>query len=222
MPGPDPTTPCAARRPGRPRSTVTHEAILEAALHLLAEDGFRGMSVEAVAERAGTSKTTIYRWWPSKEALLAEAVAHGRHDLPFTPTGEPHADLVALLEVMIAHLPPRNCSPIARLVGAMADSDELAELFRTHVIEPRRAGVRVRLQAAVDASVLSGELDLELAIDQLVGPLLYRHLVTGDPLDADLPARLVADLFAAHPPDVVAAQAAAPPATAATAEEEHP
>ncbi len=187
-----------ARRPGRPRNAETHAAILRAALSLLGEAGVAGMTVEAVAERAGTSKATIYRWWDSKEALLLEALDPVQHALPFTPTGDPRGDLVGILEALVRSLPPRACSPIARLVGAMADSDDLARTLRTRVIGPRRAGVARLLRAAVDAGALPADLDLDLATDQLVGPVLYRHLVSGDPIGADVPARLVRDLFAAH------------------------
>lgn len=191
---------CAPRRPGRPRDSKTHAAILEAAFALLGEAGFQGMSVQAVAERAGTSKATIYRWWGSKEALLAEALDHHRHDQPFTPSGDARADLVALLTQLCTHLPPRSCSPIARLVGAMADSEELAELFRRHLMRPRRAVVAHRLEAAIAEGLLPPNLDRELAIDQLIGPILYRHLVAGATVGPDVPERLVDALLAAHRP----------------------
>jgi AcrR family transcriptional regulator len=194
------TEPAAPRRPGRPRSATTHEAILDAAAALFAECGHGGMSVEAVADRASTSKATIYRWWDSKEALLVEALEHHRPRLDFTPSGDPRRDLVDLLVAMIELLPPRHHSPIARLIGAMADSEELATMLRERFVGRRREQTMRLLRAAIDARELAADLDLELAADQLVGPILYRHLVTGDPLDTSIAERLVADLYAAHPP----------------------
>jgi AcrR family transcriptional regulator len=187
-------------RPGRPRNPATHAAILTAAEQLLGEAGYAGMTVEAIAERAGTSKATIYRWWDSKEELLLEALDPAQHALPFTPTGVARDDLVGILEALVRTLPPRACSPIARLVGAMADSAHLAATLRTKVIGPRRAAVADLLRAAVATGDLPGDLDLDLAVDQLVGPLLYRHLVSGDPIAPDIPARLVDAFFSAHPP----------------------
>lgn len=196
--------PCAAtdeqcaRRPGRPRSTRTHLAILDAALEQLVACGYQGMSMEAIAERAGTSKATIYRWWTSKEELLVEALETRRPSLAFEPTGAPREDLERLLTMMVERLPPRAQSTIARLVGAMADSAELAEMLSSRHGGHRKAALMDLVRAAVDAGELDPDLDVELACDQLVGPVLYRHLVTGDPVDADLARALVADLWAAH------------------------
>ncbi len=187
-----------ARRPGRPRSTRTHLAILDAALEQLISCGYQGMSMEAIAERAGTSKATIYRWWRSKEELLVEALETRRPALAFEPTGEPRQDLERLLGLMVERLPPRAESTIARLVGAMADSEELAEMLKARHGGHRKAGLVDLIHAAIDAGQLDPNLDVDLACDQLVGPILYRHLVTGDPVGADLARTLVADLWAAH------------------------
>jgi AcrR family transcriptional regulator len=159
----DPADTCAPggpRPPGRPRDPAVHVAILDAAEALLAEAGYARMSVEAVAARAGTSKATIYRWWPSKEALVVEALERRRVAIDVPRTDDPRADLVALLRAMVATLPPRSHSPIARLVGATADSDELAALLRTRIVGPRRARVGELVTAAVDAGALDPAVDL--------------------------------------------------------------
>lgn len=192
-------SPSDAGRPGRPRSTRTHLAILDAALAQLVECGYRGMSMEAIAERAGTSKATIYRWWSSKEELLVEALETRRRPLPFEPTGAPRQDLERLLVLMAEQLPPPGQSTIARLVGAMADSAELAAMLRAPQRgHPRRQVMVDLLRAAIEQGELEPDLDIELACDQLGGPIMYRHLVTGGPVDAGLARQLVADLYAAH------------------------
>src|SRR5438067_8052092 len=91
----DPATP-ATRKPGRPRSARAHRAILAAALALLAEEGFEAMSMEGVAARAGVGKSTIYRRWASKEALLIEAVSSIHAEAPIVDTGNIRDDLLAL------------------------------------------------------------------------------------------------------------------------------
>lgn len=187
-----------ARRAGRPRSTRTHLAILDAALEQLVSSGYQGMSMEAIAERAGTSKATIYRWWNSKEELLVEALETRHPALTFEPTGTPREDIERLLSLMVERLPPRSQSTIARLVGAMADSQELAAMLRARHGGHRKAALIDLIHAAIDAGELDPDLDVGLACDELVGPVLYRHLVTGDPIDADLASTLVAHLWAAH------------------------
>src|SRR5260370_18750172 len=86
------------RKPGRPRSAQAQKAIIDATLELLAEEGFQGLSIEAVAARAGVGKTTIYRRWSSKEELVMEAIRQVQIDVPVMDTGNFRNDLAALLQ----------------------------------------------------------------------------------------------------------------------------
>src|SRR6266581_6307765 len=88
--------PGPAKGPGRPRSERAHEAILEATLDLLLEEGFTRMSIEAVAERAGVGKTTIYRRWPSKSDLVIDAIGGLQAEIPVISTGNLRNDLMAM------------------------------------------------------------------------------------------------------------------------------
>ncbi len=160
------------RRPGRPRSARAHASILRAALELLAEVGYRGLSMEAVAARAGVGKATIYRRWRSKDELLKEAIASLNADFEYVDTGSLQSDL----EALIALGAPGAMQVMPQLLGELMRQPELHELFRANLIEPRRAIARQALEAAQRRGELARGVDLELVVDMLIGPLFYRAL----------------------------------------------
>src|SRR5215213_7748485 len=134
---------------GRPRDPRCDEAIYEAAVTLCAEAGFDGMTLEAVAARAGVSKPTIYRRCPEGKAqLVAAAIAWRREAKPQSPdTGTLRGDLLATVRDMVAHM-RENAQLAAGLVHQLRTSPELAEIFRVHVIEPERARWTIPLERA--------------------------------------------------------------------------
>jgi len=140
---------------GRPRDPRCDEAIYEAAVTLCAEAGFDGMTLEAVAARAGVSKPTIYRRCPEGKAqLVAAAIAWRREAKPQSPdTGTLRGDLLATVRDMVAHM-RENAQLAAGLTRQLRASAELAEIFRVHVIEPERA----RWIALVERAESRGEL----------------------------------------------------------------
>src|SRR5260370_36921305 len=127
---------------GRPRSEKAHNAILKAAAELLLEKGLAAVSMDAVAARAGVSKATIYRWWPSKETLALEAVYRAWSDVgpPQPDTGSLRGDLRAMLLPWARRLRER---PYGRVIAAFiteAQTDPaFEEQYRTGFVEPRRA-----------------------------------------------------------------------------------
>jgi AcrR family transcriptional regulator len=168
----------AVRGPGRPRDPHVEAAIVQATLELLDEAGYGRLTLEAVAARAGVGKATIYRRWPGKEQLVVHAVATvtetGTHE---RLTGTLREDLVRSVDrILRKHGSTTGGRLINRLVG---ESPELMDCYREQVIEPRRARLRGRLQRAVDQGELRGDLDLEVMIDALVGPVMYGVLVAG-------------------------------------------
>src|SRR5919204_5612287 len=134
----------AARAPrGRPRSAAVDEAILEAALAEMAEQGYARMSVDAVASRAGVSKPTLYLRHPSKAALATAAVASLRSSPRPEPTGDTRADLVALLRLFRSGVErPYGIAMIGTVLAEEAHTPELMRLFRERLVEPRRRGPR--------------------------------------------------------------------------------
>jgi AcrR family transcriptional regulator len=180
MTSPSDTRPGPAKGPGRPRSERAHEAILEATLALLVEEGFTRMSIEAVAARAGVGKATIYRRWPSKADLVAEAVASLKdHQLVDFDSGSVREDLVNLGEQVFK---PKESSEVTevmlKLMSARARHPELQEAFRRHVIEPRRRILAEVLQRGVERGEIRADVDVEVAVDVLMGFVSYRHMVS--------------------------------------------
>jgi AcrR family transcriptional regulator len=166
-----------ARPPGRPRSAQAHQAILDAAVALFIEEGLEGMSVEAVAARAGTGKTTIYRRWPSKEDLVIDAIAQVLSTAPATDTGSVREDLLQLgreLHGLMSSSATGGVFP--RMAAEVARRSRLGRLYGQRVIGPRRAALAEALQRGIQRGELPKDTDVELAIDLLVGGLLLRRL----------------------------------------------
>src|ERR671910_420674 len=164
------------RQMGRPRDARADRAILEATLELIAERGVHAFRTEDVAARAGVGKGAIYRRYRSKNELVTAAVA----------------ELVREeIELYRRSLPARL---MPNLIGAMAEQPELARAMRGGFLAGRRAALREVLRRGVQRGDLRPDLDLELALDVLGGPLFYRLLVTGGPLDEQL-AEGIADLI---------------------------
>lgn len=178
--------------PGRPRSERVHRAILDATLELLAERGWDGLTMEGIAGRAGVGKATVYRRWKSREGVLAAAVDRlVGEEIAIPDTGALRSDLGVLMARAVALYrgPPGRMMP--GLVSAMARHPEVAEAVRTGFLASRRDALREVLDRGVLRGELRADTDPELALDFLGGPLFYRLLVTGGPLDEALAAGTV-------------------------------
>lgn len=183
------------RGPGRPRSPQCDRAIIGAALDVLVEEGFEGMTIEGVAARAGVGKATIYRRWPSKSELVLDAVrTKAQASVPF-PSCHAAADARSALEQLLEDLRSTMIGPDGPVLRAfMAEAQlhpELAEGFQRLFIEPRRALLREMVEQAVTTGELPPSTDAELVAD--VGPamLWQRLMVNGAPLTEDLPRRII-------------------------------
>ena len=177
-------TTTAAPTRGRPRSEKARHAILEAAAELLLARGLGAVSMDAVAERAGVSKATIYRWWPSKEMLALDALLEwAATRAPARDTGSLRGDLLALVKPWVREI---TRQPFGRVIAALvteARSDpEFAEAYRTHFVEPRREAMRAAFARAALRGEVSADLDVEVAVDLIYGPLYHRLLHGHAPL----------------------------------------
>ena len=175
----------ASARAGRPRSERCRRKILAAADELLAEQGFADTSVDAIAQAAGVSKATIYRWWPNKAAVVMEAL-HGaiEADFPASAGAGAQEDLIVRIRRTIALFRGPKGRILASLIGEAQFDPDLAEAYCQRLLGPRRAGLRVALERAVAAGAIRPG-DLELAIDIVYGPLYARLLLGHAPLDDD-------------------------------------
>ncbi|HEX4679535.1 MAG TPA: TetR/AcrR family transcriptional regulator C-terminal ligand-binding domain-containing protein [Gaiellaceae bacterium] len=174
-----------ARR-GRPRSERAHKAILEAAGELLLQSGLDAVGMDAIAMRAGVSKATIYRWWPTKESLALDAIYHewtAAHP-ESAGSGSLRVDLYSLLRPWVRLL---NDRPYGRVVAAILAKvqidDRFAEEYRTRFIDRRRQRAREIMQRAIESGEIGAGTNVELALDLLYGPVYHRLLHGHAPLD---------------------------------------
>ncbi|MFC9857097.1 MULTISPECIES: TetR/AcrR family transcriptional regulator [unclassified Streptomyces] len=186
------TSPSSVRRSERSR-----RATLQAALDLCTEKGYGRVTVEAIAARAGVSKKTIYRWWPSKGAVLLEAFAEALVDAtPFVDTGDIGADLRTHVTgaVKLLSTPPYGPA-YAGILSEVHHDDVLAEAVRDQLVGPRVEGAVGRLRSAQERGQIPADADLPLAVEMLYGPLYYRHLLRKPPQDEATIAALVAHVL---------------------------
>ncbi|MCM2417758.1 TetR/AcrR family transcriptional regulator [Streptomyces sp. RKAG293] len=175
------------------RSAKARESVLEAVDGLLAEKGFAGVTVEGIAARAGVAKQTIYRWWNTKTDILMEAFLQDVAEEPAPPDhGDVARDLRDHLGWLAAFLGRSDSGAVLKALMAQAHLDPVfaADLQGRYLDEQRRRD-RLPLDRAVDRGDLPAGLDVAAETDQLVGPVYYRFLVTGEPIGRDFTDRLV-------------------------------
>jgi len=180
------------RAPGRPRSEHSRQAILRSTLKLLSrQGGFYDLSIEAVAEDAGVSKATVYRWWPTKAALVVDAFSAGAdEELRFQDTGTLHRDISQQMHrVVRIFRSPRGKVLSALLAGGQSDP-ELLEAFRDRFLWPRRREAYKTLQRGIDRGEIAPDTDLDLLLDSLYGPIYMRFLIRHTELSNDFADRL--------------------------------
>jgi AcrR family transcriptional regulator len=188
----------ATRSPGRPRSPEADTAIVQATLELLADVGYRSMTMEQVRSRSGVGKATIYRRYANKDELVRAAMVHLHHELPVPEdTGSLRGDLRQVLEAAVGAAVETNAGHVVpRLLGESAHDPELQKLFYDNLVAPRRKVIRTVFERAVERGELRGDLDLELVMDLLVGSIIYRGLISGmDPMAMADRAQLVLDVL---------------------------
>lgn len=181
-----------AAGPGRPRDTALSDAIMSATLDLIARQGFRDARLEDVAARVGTSKQALYRRWPDKSTLVADAVRSALARVNPTPpdTGSLRGDLVTLLGNTVRALTRTPLGgALAALVGETGDR-ALSRCLR-EVERDRRMLLRAILSRAADRGELAGGRDIELDIDALLGAIYFRLLVRRVALGPTLAAQVV-------------------------------
>jgi AcrR family transcriptional regulator len=187
---------------GRPRDRAVDQAVLEALIELVSERGYAGTTMDLIAERAGVAKTTIYRRWPSRDALILEAV-HALK-LPRVPedTGALESDLIAELEgVYAATGEPHIARFMQATVGEMLANEELARLFRAHLLEQRAGKGHEIFRRAAARGEIPSDLDCSLYVNLMAGSTMLRVLLLGERPqsgDAEAYARAILDAITAE------------------------
>jgi AcrR family transcriptional regulator len=179
------------------RSESARTAILQAADDLVLERGFDGLTMEGIAARAGVAKQTIYRWWSTKADVLLDAFLQDAvKGLNETARGDLEVDLPAYLRRLAAFLDKADTGATFRALLSHGHLDRsFGERFRTEVVSVRRAYLRSLLDGAVQRGQLPEVLDVDAEIDQLVGPLFYRALVSCEPVEVRFADLLVTEFF---------------------------
>jgi AcrR family transcriptional regulator len=190
------------RHPGRPRSKQADRAILDAARDLLVEEGFTRLRLEHVAARAGVGKGTIYRRWPSKEALTLDLVLGlAAPHLDIADVGDTRAELRAAARNPLAAITGTPWGPVIRaMLSQIAGNPTIGDPFRAVVVARRRAEVARVVERGIARGDLRPDADAAIATELLVGPVYFR-LVFGGELDTEFADRVGDAVFRAFASD---------------------
>ncbi|RJL30466.1 TetR/AcrR family transcriptional regulator [Bailinhaonella thermotolerans] len=177
------------------RSERSRRAILAAARELVSEVGYAKVSIEAIAARAGVGKQTIYRWWPSRGAVIFDsflALSEGAEGMALPDTGDLAADLKLVMRATAAEFAdPAFEAPIRALNAEIINDPELARQYHEKLAAPVDEAKRERLRSAQRAGQLPPDIDLDLFLEFLYGPFYQRWLTRGGPLTPEYADSLV-------------------------------
>jgi AcrR family transcriptional regulator len=181
---------------GRPRSESCRTAILAAAGELMISGGLAAATMEAIAARAGVSKATIYKWWPSRGAVALDGLLSRVSDTLIVPEGMTARDaLTGQIAALIAVFTDSVTGHLLRALVATAQSDpEIARALRERWLGPRRAVAAEIIRAGIDRGEIRADVDVATAVDQLFAPVYHRLLFGHAPLDVSLAATAVGNL----------------------------
>ena len=183
----------AAAAGGRARNPELDDAIAAATAALLEERGFAGLTIEAIARRAGVARATVYRRWANLDALLAHVLQGVIHDIPIPDRGHVREDLIALLQDQLSFI-KRDAGKLYPSLGVQAKADPSARDTMAGLMQLRRAAVCEVLRRGVDRGEIRDDADLDLAFFLMWGSAYYRHMfgfACAAPIEADFIPRLV-------------------------------
>jgi AcrR family transcriptional regulator len=185
---------CTPKR-GRPRSSDVDQRVLDATLDLASEVGINGMSMDDVAQRASASKASIYRRWPSKEALVLDALRHAMHPIDDIDTGSVRDDLQMYLREVATRMSNGRSTDVLPHLIEVAMRDEVLRASLDEYVQFRRRPLRRILQRGIDRGELASDIvgdDLDVLVDLLIAPFVYRRLLSHAPIDDAFVDRLLA------------------------------
>jgi AcrR family transcriptional regulator len=167
-----------AQTPGRPRDSSIDQGILTALLDLVREVGIGAVTMDAIAERAGVSKATIYRRWDSKEAMLVDGLVNLALSASNPTDDDIRGALTSLLDQTCDFLDSKAGSALPWLVGEVAAGTSLGRRYADSVVRPRREMVSDLIRRGVETGQLRPDLDVEVATDLMGGVALMKKLQT--------------------------------------------
>lgn len=173
----------AKRAPGRPRSEQARLSILRSTLKLLGKNGFSDLTMEGVAENADVGKATVYRWWPNKAALVADAFAGSTtRKLHFPDTGSVRTDMSQQMRQLIKIFLSRRGRIVSAILSAGQSDRAVIAAFRERFMKPRRREAYATLRRGIERGELREDVDMDLLLDSLYGPIYMRFLIRHDKL----------------------------------------
>ena len=181
------------RPPGRPRSEEARLAILRTTLEVLSETGFSDLTIEEIAARAGVGKATVYRWWPDKAALIADAFAGSTvGHLHFPDTGPVETDMSQQMRQLIKVFRGPKGRIVSAILAAGQSDKTLITAFRQRFLLPRRREAYATLDRGIARGELRKNVDRDLLLDSLYGPIYMRFLIQHDELTPEFVDHLCA------------------------------
>jgi AcrR family transcriptional regulator len=176
----------ATRAPGRPRSEQARLSILRSTLKILGKHGFSGLTIEDVAAHAGVGKATVYRWWPNKAALIADAFASSTtRALHFPDTGSLCSDMSQQMRQLVKIFRSRRGRIVSAILGGGQSDRDLIAAFRERFLLPRRLEAYATLRRGIRRGELREDIDMDLLLDSLYGPIYMRFLIRHDKMTPD-------------------------------------
>jgi AcrR family transcriptional regulator len=179
------------RSPGRPRSEQARVAILRSALKLLGDNGFSDLTIESVAAHANVGKATVYRWWPNKAALIADAFASSTtRKLRFPDAGSVYTDMSQQMRQLIKIFRSRRGRIVSAILAAGQRERDVIAAVRERFLKPRRQEAYETLRRGIARGELRSDVDMDLLLDSLYGPIYMRFLIRHDELTPEFVDRL--------------------------------
>lgn len=176
----------SGRALGRPRSEHARVAILSSALKLLGKKGFADFTIKDVAARANVGKATVYRWWPNKAALIADAFASStKQKLHFPDTGSVRSDMSQQMRQLVKVFRSRRGRIVSAILAGGQSDNDLIVAFRDRFLWPRRQEAYATLRRAIRRGELRRNVDMDLVLDSLYGPIYMRFLIRHDRLSGE-------------------------------------
>lgn len=166
-----------------PRIERTRRVVLEAAAELIGECGFRGTSIEAISDRCGVARSTIYRHWPDRSELLVESVRQRMGPTHPAPTGDLRTDLIAVYRHLGRLISGPDTGPMAAHFVAESTSDPEIAALHAKFVAARRAEISGLIETAIEQGDLAADTDPLQMTDDLTAAVFYRGLIRHMPID---------------------------------------
>lgn len=174
----------SAARKGRPRSEKSRKAILLATNRLLLQTSVQELSIESIAKKAKVGKTTIYRWWPNKTAVVMDALASQPGVQTPLPTATSHREAIVMqLDKLIRLVDSNNGQTIAQLFSEAQGSEISLGIFKDNLLEPLMDAIRYSIEEGQKTGEFRKNIDAATAVDILCGPIFFRLMAHPKDLD---------------------------------------